>query len=186
MAIEIPNFDSVDNPAEGSVVIYSKNGEVYRKNSDGNEVSLEAGQDEKVKADANDTSAGYLDVKTDGTTIEVDTSQHKMRVVPGVFAEASHNHNLSNLQDVDNTDKGDGKALLWNDSAGKHVYNAVANANHNHNLSNLADVNATNKADGRVLAWNATNAVHEYVDMSGSGGGAWEVLQKTDVNIMIK
>jgi len=43
MAIEIPNFDSVDNPAEGSVVIYSKNGEVYRKNSDGNEVSLEAG-----------------------------------------------------------------------------------------------------------------------------------------------
>ncbi len=38
------------------------------------------------------------------------------------FATADHNHNLSNLADVDDTNKGDGKVLRWNQSAGRHEY----------------------------------------------------------------
>lgn len=41
---------------------------------------------------------------------------------PSDFASANHNHNLSDLADVDNTDKADGKVLQWNEAAGKHIY----------------------------------------------------------------
>ena len=38
------------------------------------------GSDEKVKADADDPTAGFLDGKVDGATLEVDTTAHKARV----------------------------------------------------------------------------------------------------------
>ena len=33
-----------------------------------------------------------------------------------------HNHFLSLLEDVNNSDKGDGKTLVWDAATGKHVY----------------------------------------------------------------
>jgi len=41
------------------------------------------GADEKVKADNNDPTPGYLDAKVDNSTIEVDASSHKIRVKDG-------------------------------------------------------------------------------------------------------
>ncbi len=38
------------------------------------------------------------------------------------FAEKDHNHNLSDLLDVDASDKADGKILQWDEDSGKHIY----------------------------------------------------------------
>jgi len=43
------------------------------------------GTDEKVKSDATDPAAGFLDAKVDGTTIEVNATSHEMNVKSGVF-----------------------------------------------------------------------------------------------------
>jgi len=42
--------------------------------------SLYSGTDEFVKADANDPTAGHLDAKVDNTTLEVDTTNHVLKV----------------------------------------------------------------------------------------------------------
>lgn len=41
-------------------------------------------------------------------------------------ADSLHNHNLSDLEDVDVTDRDDGKVLVWNEQLGKHVYIVVS------------------------------------------------------------
>ncbi len=55
----------------------SDNEAVRKKYVDDNQV------DEKVKADSGDSTAGYLDAKVDNATIEVDTSNHQLRVKDG-------------------------------------------------------------------------------------------------------
>jgi len=44
--------------------------------------------DEKVKADSSDPSAGYLSAKVDGSTIEVDTGTHRLRVKDAGITQA--------------------------------------------------------------------------------------------------
>jgi hypothetical protein len=44
--------------------------------------------DEKVKSDSADTTAGYLDAKVDASTIEVDTTNHQLRVKDLGISEA--------------------------------------------------------------------------------------------------
>ena len=49
---------------------------------------LSSVNDEKVKADSGDSTAGYLDSKVDNATIEVDTSNHQLRVKDGGISQA--------------------------------------------------------------------------------------------------
>ena len=64
------------------------------------------GSDEKVKADADDPTAGFLDGKVDGATLEVDVTTHKTRVKDKGISYAK-------IQDVSVTDK-----LLGRQTAG--------------------------------------------------------------------
>lgn len=79
---------------------------VVRVNSTetGLEFSTVVTTDEKVKADNTDPTPGFLDEKVDGTTINVDTINHKIQVVPGVFSPIVHTHTKSDITDFVESD----------------------------------------------------------------------------------
>jgi len=69
----------------------------------------------KVKADDSDTSSWYLSDKVDNTTLEVDTTAHKMKVKDWIYASSSHTHTSTDITDFDtavsnNSDVSDNKA----------------------------------------------------------------------------
>ena len=69
------------DPSTGYGVLYCKSdGKVYFKNDDGDIYDLTYAQDEKVKADSGDPTAGYLADKVQNS-IEVDTANHKLQLV---------------------------------------------------------------------------------------------------------
>ncbi len=88
--------DLTDTPADYS----GQAGKVVTVKSDesGLEYTSVTDTDEKVKASATDT-AGYLDSKVDGGTIEV--SNDKLKVKDGVYAGVSHPHTASDISDFD-------------------------------------------------------------------------------------
>jgi len=58
-------------------------------------------------------------INVNGNTISTDGENITLNGQP-------HNHNLSELADVDPTDKADGTAIIWNEALGKHIYGTVA------------------------------------------------------------
>jgi hypothetical protein len=83
----VVNFtDLADTPSS-----YAGEGGKYARvkvAEDGLEFVTLTTSDEKVKADIADPAEGYLDAKVDNSTIEVDTSGHRLRVKDGGVTEA--------------------------------------------------------------------------------------------------
>lgn len=71
---------------------------------------------------------------------------------------------IIDLADVDPTDIGDGKVLVYNGITGKHEYKVISAK-----LATLDDVNDTNIAIGKILQVGADGITHEYVDMPSGG-----------------
>ena len=94
-------------------------------------VTLPPITDEYVKADVNDSTCGYLDSKVDNSTIEVDNSNHVLRVKNGVFAPFCHCHpwsdiimtnsTINDFSDVNFSNLCDGQILVWDDSSNTFV-----------------------------------------------------------------
>jgi len=70
-------------PLEGMFVFVEDEDELYYYTTTWQKFSGASSSDEKVKADSGDSTAGYLDSKVDNATIEVDTSNHQLRVKTG-------------------------------------------------------------------------------------------------------
>jgi len=75
--------DNISSPSAGMTIYNSTTNEInYYDGSSWQVIGL----DGKVKADSGDSTAGYLDSKVDNATIEVDTSNHQLRVKDGGIA----------------------------------------------------------------------------------------------------
>jgi hypothetical protein len=71
---------------------------------------------------------------------------------------------IIDLADVDPTDIGDGKVLVYNGITGKHEYKVISAK-----LATLDDVNDANIAIGKTIQVGADGVTHEYVDMPSGG-----------------
>lgn len=141
-------LDLTDTPSSYS----GQAGKIVKVNS--SEDGLEFGDpppsaDEKVKADSGDPTAGFLSDKVDGTTLEVDTALHQLKVKDGVFAPASHSHTSSDISDFE--------------SAVRTIIQASS-------IKDLSDVDsAMAPSAGQVLGWDGSKWTATTV--SGGGGG---------------
>ena len=78
--------------------------------------------DEKVKADPNDSTPGYLSDKVDSKTIVIDTTNHTIKVADDVFAPIDHTHTIESLDNVDSTNKQKNTTLLYDGNKYVFVY----------------------------------------------------------------
>ena len=71
---------------------------------------------------------------------------------------------IIDLADVDPTDIGNGKVLVYNSITGKHEYKVISAT-----LSTLNDVDDTDIGDDKILVYNSTSGKHEYQDKPSGG-----------------
>ena len=156
--------------------------------------------DEKVKASATDTTAGYLSDKVDNSTIEV--SSQKLKVKDNVFADKTHSHQSIDVTDFQtavssNSDVSantsarhthSNKALLDTYTQTETDLADAVSKKHAraHDLTSSADHNpATGTNKGKYLKTNATTGNPELVSLStvAESGSYDDLSDKPDLSV---
>jgi len=156
--------------------------------------------DEKVKASATDTTAGYLSDKVDNLTIEV--ASEKLKVKNNVFADKTHSHLSSDITDFQ-TAVSSNSDVSANTSA-RHTHSnkvlldtytqtetdladAVSKKHtRTHDLTSTLDHNpATGTDKGKYLKTNATTGNPELVSLPtvAETGNYNDLLNKPDLSV---
>lgn len=110
-----------------------------------------------------DILAGILGTPADGDVIKYNED--------GTFSWGKAGYiNITQMEDIDTTDKADGKAIVWDQDKNKHTYKEVKSK-----LDDLTDLNKDNKAVGKTIIVTETGY--------GFGDAASSVDKLTDVDI---
>lgn len=119
--------------------------------------------------------------KADGSTITI--SGAGIKVTDSTYAAYAHNHNLSNLADVNDSEKSDGKILAWNTSTGKHIY-VSAGSGSGDMLKSTYDTNddgIVNAADYATSSGNADTVDGYHASSFSSTGHTHSHTVLTDI-----
>lgn len=129
--------------------------------------------------DVNDLISDYNSHKTDTSkhfTIN-DASSSTSTVYSSSKVENridNHNHEISNLTDVDITDRADGEALIWDDGTSTYIHGEAGKSN----ISEMDDVSITSISSGETLVWDETSSKFKNGD-----GGKSNLSEMDDVDL---
>jgi hypothetical protein len=134
--------------------------------------------DGKVKVDTSDTP-GYLSDKIDETTLEVDTTNHKIKVKDGTFAPSEHTHDdrYCTKTEVD--------SKLSNKSDVGHMHSWADIDKTGSKLTDIGDVPDYNGNAGKVLTVNSTEDGLVFSDLASSGDSVIQYVEDTKPNISV-
>lgn len=134
--------------------------------------------DQYVKTDAADPSSGYLSAKVDGTTMDVNTSTHKLKVKDAGIGTTQIANNSVTAAKMNSGAAANGQALLA-DGAGGASYQTISNADEKTKISS-ADT-TTGYLENKVIGTSGK------VTITKNNTGANENLQiNIGANVMDK